>query len=246
MLGVRRAGEIAGLVAAEVEARVARRAGDEGTTRRRLLGGAAAAGAGALIFGTARPSAAATSSPQPGRPLSAATKQQLLSSPRLQKASRIWGEIDESAVQTAVTEDGEELVVLPHRGKAGAVTTLKLGDDDAVGITVTPNADGTGIRYYMASSGLPLAEQAVRNGQVATSRLDASLAPPGADPVPLSREAFVACFVVCVATNVTAICINHCVRCAGGGLGAIVACPRCAACAGSLGLQCVGRCARLL
>lgn len=244
MLGARRAAEIVGLAAAEVQAHVARRTEDKRWSRRRLLGGAAGA-TGALVFGAALPSAAASGAPRRGTPLTAAAKQRLLASPRLQKAARIWGAVDDGAIETVIG-DGERLVAVPHRGGTRAVTLLRLDDDDALGVTITPNPDETGIRYHLAESGLPIAELSVHNGQVATRALDYSAAPPGADPEPLGVREFTTCFVVCIGATVPPECIAQCIACVTGGLLVkAVACPYCLGCA-RLGVRCANECKDLL
>lgn len=236
LIGIRRAADIASLIAVDVRAHTQRNNKKGIVSRRRLLGGTAT-GAGALIFGAAGP---ATASPAEHTvvTLSPETRKRVLSHPLIRTAGSVWGTVQDSEI-TAAKGRGETVAIIPHKD-SHAFTVLDINTFQ-VALTLLPSEESRSLRYYLPS-GTPLIEQVVTDGRVETRILTESPAQDSAEPD--SVKAFTACFLGCMnAEGVDASWLVSCIGCANG---STLDCVSCTICAGPPGVKWSKECQDLL
>jgi len=249
VIGWRRAGAIASLLAAEGRARLARSAQEHGLSRRGIIGGALAAAAGWILMPGA---ASASTRPGTSRPESAAPDEvrAALATASGQRAVRTWGEVDAKAYK--LTRNGRVTVMLSHP-RDGILTSIIMspaasgGRHPAVSLGATPGAEHA-LRYY-TTGGTPLADVRSVGGRVEARPVPKDAVTPGRtarveEPDATAKQ--IACFVACTGRRYGANCLGDCINCAAyiyihkhpEGL----SCTECFACATSHGAECVDEC----
>lgn len=252
VIGWRRSAAIAGLLAAEWRARLARSAESHGPSRRRVIGGALAGAAGWALMsasGTAFASALPGESRPEMRAADPAEVRAALATVPGQRALRTWGAVEGTAYE--VRSGGRVTLMLTHprdriltfiNVSPGA---LRDGNPAAVSLREASAAEPA-IRYYSVG-GTPLADLKVSNGRVQASPIPAEAAVPAsaaAGEPPITPKQL-ACFVACIGRRAGASCVQNCITCVAGIVyknPPPIPCAECTACAGQYGTACVGEC----
>jgi hypothetical protein len=249
VIGWRRSGAIATLLAAESRARLAAVAESHGPSRRGVVGGALAAAAGFALMPS---SAWASSRPGGSQPAvtaaDAAEVHAALATEAGHRAVRTWGEIDAKAHK--ITSGGVVTLILAHPQR-GVVTFIRMSPGSshtAVSLGTVPGADNT-VRYYTVG-GTPLADLATSNGRAQASPVPAGTVNAGMSAPAKTEEPDIsvkakACFIACIGRRAGGPCIANCVSCV-----AIVflhktlplVCDQCLACAGQHAIACAEEC----
>jgi hypothetical protein len=248
VVGWRRSGTIARLLAAEWRARLARSAGSHGLSRRGVIGGALAGVAGwALIPGSTAGAAHEPSGSKTDLTLAdPADVEKASAAASVQQAIRTWGPV-EGDVYT-VTRGGQPTLVLTHP-RDGIFTfvdnspgALRSGTPAALSMgrasTAAPAA-----RYY-STGGIPLADLAVSGDHVTASPVSGIVLDSfNAEAEPDVSKAEIAIFIACIGENANATCWMNCITCVEtiATIAGIVPCAYCLACAGPYGITCAIR-----
>jgi hypothetical protein len=239
VIGWRRSGTIARLLATEWRARLARSAGSHAPSRRGVIGGAIAG-----MTGWALTSGAAAASPRPGAGEPAIKVAdpddvtRLLATASAQQAIRNWGPVEREALE--VTHNSQPVLVLTHPAN-GMFTfvdhsprALRGGNPMALSIGPSPS-DAPAMRYYSAD-GVPLADMAVSNGHVTVTAVRDGTSEIEPDvKIPTGQ---IACFIACLQGPENASCVMNCYNCAHHPLN----CVQCVLCAGPPGVRCAKQC----
>jgi hypothetical protein len=235
LLGVRRGHHIIRLATMEARARASRAAPRALLSRRQVLG-AAATGAAGLALGATSAAAASTEAAELNvTPADAADVKRVLSDATVQQAIATYGPVSTGSV-LEIRDGGQRAFALPHQGSS----TITLVDGSVrtkpTVLALQPSAaDGHGITFSTAS-GHALVELRASGGRVE------AVSPTEAVPNISYPRWQIDCFRNCARAYVDIPCINYCIECANGGWDTFVNCPRCALCAGSLGLRCARDC----
>ncbi|WP_250037486.1 hypothetical protein [Paractinoplanes maris] len=224
LVGIRRSNKILELVAAETRAR----AGRFSASRRRVLFAAGGAAAGAAMAGSAARAA------EPGNngvtKASPALIGQVSKEALVAASVKTFGAAD---YKSAIVIDGSSEQVFAFAHANSPVTTfvgLAPGAAAAV-VSIRPLASEPGFEY-VAPDGKVMA--------VVRGSGDKVTVTPG--PAELEEFSYV-CFANCLGAEVSNDCFNQCISClVGPFIVKAIACPLCAACAGSRGIECIRRC----
>jgi hypothetical protein len=249
VIGWRRSAAIAGLLAAEWRARLARSAESYGPSRRGVIGGALAGAAGWALMsmsGTAFASALpGESKPEMTAADPAEVKAALATVPG-QRAVRTWGPVELEAYK--VRSGGQVTLMLTHP-RDRILTFIDISSGALRGsnpAAVSLGSADHAIRYYSVG-GTPLADLTVSGGQVQASAVprDAVVPSSTVEAEPDITPKQLACFIACIGRKVDAGCAQDCITCVAGIVfkhPPPIPCAECATCAGRYGTACVGEC----
>jgi hypothetical protein len=243
LVGWRRSGTIARLLAAEWRARLTRSAEPYLPSRRGVIGGAAAGILGwAMSSGVAQAATSPTASTPALKAMSPAGAAKVLQTAAAQRAVSTWG-----AAEVLELSGGSNPVFMLVHAERDIYTFIdnsprarQASGPAVVSLGVAPGAGGT-IRYYTVS-GIALADLTVGGG-----RATATPAQPAAtvEPDITINKVTLACFAACIERPTNVACADSCARCseATGTLAQrILACVPCVTCAGVNGVNCLYVC----
>jgi hypothetical protein len=243
LVGWRRSGSIARLLAAEWRARLTRPVGLHAPSRRGVIGAAAAGILGwAMSSGVASAATRSAESTPALKAASPADAARVLETATAQRAIRAWGPAEQQVLET--TGGGRQVLVLRHPDR-DIYTVIDNspdahgGEPAAISVGAAPTA-GDALRYYTVNGGA-LADLAMSDGRATITPVQ--LAPGEVEP-DLTKIQF-SCWLGCVGASTTSpSCITSCESCAIGpnGLGKAIACALCAVCAGQNGVNCLYVC----
>jgi hypothetical protein len=243
LVGWRRSGTIARLLAAEWRARLTRSAETYMPSRRGIIGGALAGILGwAVTSGVANASAAPAASTPALKAMSPAGTAKVLQAATAQRAVSTWG-----AAEVLELSGGSNPVFMLVHSERDIYTFIdnsprarQASGPAAVSLSVAPGAGGT-IRYYTVS-GIALADLTVADGQAtATPAQPTATAEPGIT----INKVTLACFAACIGRPTSVACVDSCARCseAQGTLAQrILACVPCVTCGGVNAVNCLYVC----
>jgi hypothetical protein len=242
VVGWRRSGTIARLLAAEGRARLTKSATARMPSRRGVIGGVLAG-----ITGWAMSSGAASASPTPAqgtpgiKPADPADASRVLETATAQRAIRAWGPAEQQVQE--ISGGSHPVFVLVHPEQD--IYTFIDNSPDALGNTqpaalslgVAPTAERA-LRYYTAG-GVALADLKVSDGQVTATPVQ----PDVGEALPSKWQ--IACFAACIGRKSGAQCMitcEHCFYYAVGSVARLIACSNCLVCAGPNGVPCLKEC----
>ncbi len=247
VIGWRRSAAIAGLLAAEWRARLARSAESYGPSRRGIIGGALVGAAGWALMSVSG-TAFASALPGESKPTAAdpAEVKAALATVPAQRAIRTWGAVEQEAY--LVRSDGRVTLMLTHP-RDRILTFINISPGAMRGgnpAAVSLGSSGHAIRYYSVG-GTPLADLTVSDGRVQASAVPRDAVVPSstveAEPAITAKQ--LACFVACIGRRAGAGCVQDCITCVAGIVfknPPPIPCAECTACAGAYGTACVGEC----
>jgi hypothetical protein len=229
LVGIRRSNQILRLAAAEARARASRFS----VSRRRVLFAAGGAAAGVAMAGPAGRAAAAPGNGTPGNGVAKASPE-LIS--QVSKGSLVGESVNTfgpADFKDAIVIDGPYEQILAFGHANSSVTTF-------VGLAPGATPAVVSIRFLPSESAF---EYLTPDGQVMAvvkGSGDKVTVTPG--QVALDGFSYT-CFANCLGAEVSNDCFNQCIAClVGPFIVKPIACPLCAACAGSRGIQCIRRC----
>jgi len=251
VIGWRRSAAIAGLLAAEWRARLARSADSHGPSRRGIIGGALAGAAGwALMSGSAFASARPGESKPAMTAADPAEVKAALATVPGQRAMRTWGAVEPKVYK--VRSGGQVTLMLTHP-RDRILTFIDVSPGAARGGNPAAVSLGEAIatfgavRYYTVG-GTPLADLMVSSSGGVQARpvpSDAVVPSMTAEVEPPITPKQLACFVACIGRRAGAACLQNCINCVAGIIyknPPPLPCAECTACAGQYGTACVGEC----
>jgi hypothetical protein len=243
LVGWRRSGTIARLLAAESRARLTRSAETYMPSRRGIIGGAVAGIVGwAVTSSVAQASTTSAASTPALKAMSPAGAAKVLQTATAQRAVSTWG-----AAEVLELSGGSNPVFMLVHSERDIYTFIdnsprarQASGPAAVSLSVAPGAGGT-IRYYTVS-GIALADLTVADGQAtATPAQPTATAEPGI----VINKVTLACFAACIGRPTSVACVDSCARCseAQGTLAQrILACVPCVTCGGVNAVNCLYVC----
>jgi hypothetical protein len=243
LVGWRRSGTIARLLAAEWRARLTRPAGLPALSRRGVIGGTVAGVLGwAMSSGVANAATRSAESTPGLKAASPADAARVLETAAAQRAIRAWGPAEQQVLET--TGGGRQVLVLRHPDRD--IYTIidnspeaQGGEPAAISVGAAPTAEHA-LRYYTVNGGA-LADLAISDGHTTITPVQLS---PGEVEPDLSKIQF-QCWLGCIGASTTSpSCITSCESCVIGpnGLGKAIACALCIVCAGQNGVNCLYVC----
>jgi hypothetical protein len=243
LVGWRRSGTIARLLAAEWRARLTRPAGLHAPSRRGVIVGAVAGILGwAMSSGVANAATRSAESTPALKAASPADAARVLETAAAQRAIRAWGPAEQQVLET--TGGGRQVLVLRHPDRD--IYTIidnspeaQGGEPAAISVGAAPTAEHA-LRYYTVNGGA-LADLAISDGHTTITPVQLS---PGEVEPDLSKIQF-QCWLGCIGASTTSpSCITSCESCVIGpnGLGKAIACALCIVCAGQNGVNCLYDC----
>lgn len=243
LVGWRRSGTIARLLAAEWRARLTRSAETYMPSRRGIIGGTVAGVLGwAMTSGVAHASTTSAASTPALKAVSPAGAAKVLQTATAQRAVSTWG-----AAEILELSGGSNPVFMLVHSERDIYTFIdnsprarQASGPAAVSLGVAPGAGGT-IRYYTVS-GIALADLSVADGQATATPGQPTAA---VQPDITINKVTLACFAACVGRPPNVSCVDNCARCseASGTLAQkLLACLPCVTCAGVNGVNCLYVC----
>jgi predicted DCC family thiol-disulfide oxidoreductase YuxK len=243
LVGWRRSGTIARLLAAEWRARLTRPVGLHAPSRRGVLGGAAAGILGwAMSSGVANAATRSAESTPALKAASPADAARVLETASAQRAIRAWGPAEQQVLET--TGGGRPVLVLRHPDRdiytfIDNSPDVHGGEPAAISVGAAPTAEHA-LRYYTVNGGA-LADLTMSDGHATVAPVQLS---PGEVEPDISKTDLL-CWLGCIGAATTSpSCITSCESCAIGpnGLGKAIACALCTICAGQNGVNCLYAC----